>query len=288
MCPDKARDGNKKLKISHWRDLNPRPADYKLDGIRDEFVKWLKSRNLSKSYMKDLLGTFDKEIRFLDLSDIDSLRKYLESLKSKTMAVNSLRAVCNYLEYKGTPKEEFSRIRSFLKSEKSHPDNFVPSDEQVIEALKNITEKRFRMMFLILAYSGIRGTELIKLVKEFDRDKLIVNGKMAKYQLFYSRGQKNNYYVYMPRYLGEQLHKFYIHPSTITHQISKTGLAPKYLRKWLYNFLIYNNVPEGVADFIEGRSANTVGSMHYLARAKQADHWYSLVVEKLQETLEFN
>jgi intergrase/recombinase len=63
-------------------------------------------------------------------------------------------------------------------------------------------------------------------------------------------------------------------------------LAPKYLRKWLYNFLIYNNVPEGVADFIEGRSANTVGSMHYLARAKQADHWYSLVVEKLQETLE--
>jgi intergrase/recombinase len=238
--------------------------------------------------MKDLLGTFDKEIRFLDLSDIDSVRKYLESLKSKTMAVNSLRAVCNYLEYKGTQKEELSRVRSLLKSEKSHPDNFVPSDEQVIEALKKITEKRFRMMFLILAYSGIRGTELIKLVKEFDKDKLIVNGKMAKYQLFYSRGQKNNYYVYMPRYLGVQLHKFCIHPSTITHQISKTGLAPKYLRKWLYNFMIYNNVSEGVADFIEGRSANTVGSMHYLARAKQADHWYSLVVENLQETLEFN
>ena len=273
-------------KISHWRVSIPRPADYKLDRIRDEFVKWLKNRNLSKSYVKDLLGTFDKEIRFLDFYDIDSLRKYLESLKSKTMAVNSLRAVCNFLEYKGAQKEELSRVRSILKSEKGHSDNFVPSDEQVIEALKNITEKRFRLMFLILAYSGIRGTELTKMVKEFDKDKLILDGKIAKYQLFYSRGQKNNYYVYLPRHIGEQVHKFYIHPSTITHQISKTGLAPKYLRKWLYNFLIYNNVPEGVADFIEGRSANTVGSMHYLARAKQADHWYSLIVDKLKETLE--
>ena len=37
---------------------------------------------------------------------------------------------------------------------------------------------------------------------------------------------------------------------------------------------------------MELRSANTVGSMHYLARAKQADHWYGLVVEKLKKTLE--
>ena len=159
--------------------MNPRPADYKLDRIRDEFVKWLKNRNLSKSYIKDLLGTFDKAIRFLDIYDLDSLRKYLESLISKTMAVNSLRAVCKYLEYKGTQKKELSRVRSLLKSEKSHSDNFVLSDEQVIEPLRNITEKRFRMMFLILAYSGIRGTELIKLVKEFDKDKLIVNGKVS-------------------------------------------------------------------------------------------------------------
>ena len=111
---------------------------------------------------------------------------------------------------------------------------------------------------------------------------------MTKYQLFYQRGQKNNYYIYLPRHLAEHLHKFHIHGSTITHQISKTGLAPKYLRKWLYNFLIYSNVPESVADFIEGRSANAVGNMHYLARAKQADHWYVLFVDKLKKTLELD
>jgi len=31
-------------------------------------------------------------------------------------------------------------------------------------------------------------------------------------------------------------------------------------------------VPEGVAYFIEERALESVGSMHYLSKAKQADH----------------
>ena len=50
-------------------------------------------------------------------------------------------------------------------------------------------------------------------------------------------------------------------------------LPAKYLRKWHFNFLILNNVPESVADFIQGRAPSTVGSMHYLAKVKQADEW---------------
>jgi hypothetical protein len=45
-----------------------------------------------------------------------------------------------------------------------------------------------------------------------------------------------------------------------------------------FNLLILNNVPESVADFIQGRAPSTVGSMHYLAKVKQADEWYAKVV----------
>lgn len=76
-----------------------------------------------------------------------------------------------------------------------------------------------------------------------------------------------------------------MHVDTIIHQISKAGIAPKYLRKWFYNFLIYNNVPVGVADFIEGRAPESVGSMHYLAEAKQADYWYEQVVNVLSRII---
>ena len=85
----------------------------------------------------------------------------------------------------------------------------------------------------------------------------------------------------MPKEMVSELHKFFVHVDTITHQIRKSGLNPKYHRKWFYNFLIYNNVTEGVADFIEGRASSSVGSMHYLSKAKQAVYWYERVVDTL-------
>ncbi len=42
-----------------------------------------------------------------------------------------------------------------------------------------------------------------------------------------------------------------------------------------------NNVPESVADFIEGRAPESVGSMHYLAKVKQADYWCGTILAKL-------
>ena len=77
----------------------------------------------------------------------------------------------------------------------------------------------------------------------------------------------------------------YIHKDTISYEIRRYGIAPKYLRKWFYNFLILNNVPESVADFIEGRAPESVGSMHYLAKVKQSDYWYGLILKTLEAIL---
>ena len=46
-----------------------------------------------------------------------------------------------------------------------------------------------------------------------------------------------------------------------------------------------NNVPESVADFIEGRAPESVGSIHYLANVKQADYWYDLILKTLEAIL---
>ncbi|WP_456328114.1 integrase [Archaeoglobus sp.] len=55
------------------------------------------------------------------------------------------------------------------------------------------------------------------------------------------------------------------------NRFCRFSLPAKYLRKWNYNFLILNGVPESVADFILERVSITVGSMHYLVKVKQAD-----------------
>ena len=174
-----------------------------------------------------------------------------------------------------------ARFKKKLPLRQSKADNYIPSNDEVVSAYKQLKEKRFQTIFKLLAFSGARITELVKMVKEYEPSKLIVEEKFAKYQLHYNRGHKKSFYIYMPKEMVPELHKYYVHVDTITHQISKSGLNPKYLRKWFYNFLIYNNVPEGVADFIEGRASSSVGSMHYLSKAKQADYWYEQVVDTL-------
>ena len=119
-------------------------------------------------------------------------------------------------------------------------------------------------VFSVLALSGIRIMELVKMMKEFDKKNPIVNRDIEKYPLNYFRGHKKAFYVYMPKELAISLEKIGLNDDTISHYFSYLGLAPKYLRKWQYNFLIYQGVPEEVVDFIQGRSPESVGSMHYL------------------------
>ena len=69
----------------------------------------------------------------------------------------------------------------------------------------------------------------------------------------------------------------------IVTSLGGSSLRPKYLRKWFYNFLILNNVPESVAYIIEGRAPESVGSMHYLANVKQADYWYRISAKRIKE-----
>jgi intergrase/recombinase len=80
-----------------------------------------------------------------------------------------------------------------------------------------------------------------------------------------------------------KLCRFYINKDTVSREIKQYGIAIKYLRKLFHNFLIMNNVPESVADFIEGRAPESVGSMHYLGKVKQADYWYGLVQKELRK-----
>ena len=74
-----------------------------------------------------------------------------------------------------------------------------------------------------------------------------------------------------------------LNEDSIEKYFQRRKLPLKYLRKWHYNYLLENGVPEDVVDFIQGRSPLKIGSMHYLAKVKQADHFYSRIADKLVE-----
>ncbi len=86
----------------------------------------------------------------------------------------------------------------------------------------------------------------------------------------------------MPKEFALELKKLEITEHGVKNYFSRRGLPAKCLGKWNYNVLILNCVPESVADFIQGRASITVGSMHYLAKVKQADECVAELLIKLE------
>ena len=62
----------------------------------------------------------------------------------------------------------------------------------------------------------------------------------------------------------------------------KGAYPPNVWENGTNNVLILNCVPESVADFIQGRASITVGSIHYLAKVKQADECVAELLIKLE------
>ncbi|MCL4336709.1 MAG: hypothetical protein M1129_00180 [Candidatus Thermoplasmatota archaeon] len=240
---------------------------------QSELKKWIVQKGFSESY-KSGIKTYLKPLENKDISSITELREVIASSPSN-MVLTVTRAYINFLlENELITEETAVYFRKALPSRKTNVDGYVPTDQDIRNAYQKIRKGKDRVLFQILAFSGIRVTELVKMLREFDPSKLINDKEISKYPLNYSRGNKRSQYVYMPLELATKLHRFYINKDTVSRDLRQYGVAPKYLRKWFYNFLIMNNVPESVADFIEGRAPESVGSMHYLAKVKQADYWY--------------
>jgi intergrase/recombinase len=58
---------------------------------------------------------------------------------------------------------------------------------------------------------------------------------------------------------------------------------PKYLRKFAFDKMIDLEIPESVADFIEGRVPKRVGAKHYMALARQASKFYPRYCEYVKQ-----
>jgi intergrase/recombinase len=64
--------------------------------------------------------------------------------------------------------------------------------------------------------------------------------------------------------------------------LKSCSVSAKYLRKYSFDKMIELEVPESVADFIQGRVARRVGAKHYMALARQASRFYPRYLEYIE------
>ena len=253
--------------------------------IREDFMKWLRMRT-SEDYTKQLVGYLDRFVKNRVIKDPKDLIDIIEKSTSKKNMILALRNIVNYCEeLRIISLDKSVELKKVLKCVKSNVDGYVPSDDEVIEAFTRFDDENYRLVFKLIAFSGLRIREVVRMLNNFDKRRLMINGDIAKYPLFDERSTKKVFFAYMPKHFALELKRIKVTEQGIKNYFYRRGLPAKYLRKWNYNFLILNGVPESVADFIQGRASITVGSMHYLAKVKQADEWYSRVVDKLLKLL---
>jgi len=65
-----------------------------------------------------------------------------------------------------------------------------------------------------------------------------------------------------------------------SHYFRKYGyIAPKYVRKFAFDKMVELDIPESVADFIQGRVIRRIGVKHDMTLARQASKFYLKYVE---------
>ena len=258
-------------------------------GMSEKFLSWMRANRYEKNYQKSLENYLKKYFNGLILTSPQNIIDYLSRMKTTSKyPILALRVYIKYLVETGQlQSNEADNLRRVLKVKKSQPDTYVPTDEVVKGAFSKIKDERVKLYFEILAYSGVRVTEMAKMFSDFEKKNLTILDNYARYSLNFKRGQKNSFYIYMPIEVANKVKRLYkVDAKTMTKMFDQqSGLTPKYLRKWFYNKAIMAGVPESVADFYEGRSPATVGSSNYLGKTQQGDHWYETAMETLKQTI---
>ena len=132
-------------------------------------------------------------------------------------------------------------------------------------------------------------TEVALLINKFDK---VTEGKgFFRCTLGYFRGCKLAYAGYFTPYTALLILKVkergeMLNDHTAAHNFYKHKFLPcKYLRKFAFDSMISEslNVPESVADFIEGRTPKKIGARHYSRLLTQADGHYPKFVNYISE-----
>ena len=216
---------------------------------------------------------------------MDIIRLFSEAKAGREHLWKGLRVLFNYLEIMGSSKDFLDGLRKALPKIQNGIDLHVPDEESIMESMQKLSgiPMGYDALYNLLLDSGLRLIEAINVLNEF-KDAEKING-FYRIPIGLFRGSKQAYYAYFTEatYQKMQAPRKPIKPSNASHYFDKKGfISPKYLRKFAFDKMIELEIPESIADFIEGRVAKRIGAKHYMALARQANGFYGKYAEYLK------
>jgi len=247
--------------------------------MRSDFIEY--AQRYDPNTVKTMTRYLDRFVKKSVNSPIDVMRIFNGLSVGQQHHLNrSLRAFFNFLEIMGFEKEWLDGLRKAIPKDQMGIDLRIPEEEEILDGLREVSEMalKYQALWNLCLDSGIRLIEGIRVISKFELENLQKLNGFYRYKIGSFRGCKQAYYAYFTENTfriiqsveGEEINR-----SNASHYYSECKVTPpKYLRKFAFDKMIELEIPESIADFIEGRVPKRVGAKHYMVLMRQADRFY--------------
>ncbi len=253
-----------------------RPVNFA--ATRDGFIEYVQFKKYAPRTAKGMVSYLDRYVK-----KIQSARDIMRIFSGLTdgqrhQLIRAVRAWLNYMQImEGADKVQLDTLRAAIPRDRTGIDLNIPEEARIISDFKMLSSIpiEYQTIFNLLLDSGLRLVEGMQLLNNFTEPEKINGFYRSTIGMF--RGCKQAYYCYYTPYTFNLLNRFKGSISQIAvekyfqnHDITRA----KYLRKFVFDKMVELEIPESVADFIEGRVAKRIGAKHYMILKRQADNFY--------------
>jgi len=260
------------------------------------YGKAIKKTAIKKETARDYVNKLEK---VLNSHDVYTLADFEEIFENGVVSGelqkgwnNWAKGLRNYMYFlyqrkRITPELVYEIIDAFAEIKPTGTRDIDLKNEEIREAYNHIKQYGNELdliLYKLLVFSGLRLAHILEALHTWNPDNLRIQGKVAAYDMeAFIRGTKKAFLMLFPAEMADEVDRF---PESYTYEVAKKRINYKRvsaitIRHWHYNFMILENkVPEGIANFIQGRSPENVGSAHYLAKKRGAIEEYARIVDK--------
>jgi intergrase/recombinase len=261
------------------------------------FLEYVRYKRYSEGHAKAMVSHMD---RFVDVirGPLDVMRVFAPlSRGQRHQLIRGMRAWFNYLELSGQASEWFlNLLRKAVPKDESGIDLKVPTEEDIVRSLRLMREHsngKYFALYNLTLDSGLRLVEAVKVVNMIQMQGVKPEGHDGFYVIPIGefRKCKLSYFGFFTEYTMRLIErvKEEVNDRFATGYLTSKGkrnprravVTWKYLRKFAFDTMTDEelNIPESVADFIQGRTPKSIGARHYMKLKRKAIKFYPRYAE---------
>jgi intergrase/recombinase len=249
------------------------------------------SKRFNPRYVKCMLSYLDKYVKVITgPNDVLTIFSQL----SVGQQHNLSRGICNvfnFLEAQGFDTRYLDVLRKNIPKDETGFDINIPSSQSIISSLQAMARASvgYRAVYELILDSGLRLEEACKFVNSFSEVQVEKFDGFYVAPLGYFRRSKLAYFAFFTDVtfrLIAQLNKKVDPQLATNYRRKRPGVdAFKYLRKFANDTMTSEelNIPESVADFIQGRTPKSIGARHYMQLKRKAVQFYPRYAKYITE-----